>query len=54
MPHQLRAHPRKYGKDSRACRCCTNQEGLIRKYSIMICRRCFREHATQIGFKKTK
>ena len=54
MPHQLHSHPRKYGKDSRACRVCTNSEGLIRKYNLMICRRCFREQAPQIGFNKFK
>ena len=54
MPHQQHSHPRKYGKDSRACRCCTNSEGLIRKYELMICRRCFREQAAQIGFKKLR
>ncbi|MFN9904341.1 MAG: 30S ribosomal protein S14 [bacterium] len=54
MPHQLHSHPRKYGKDSRACRVCTNSEGLIRKYGLNICRRCFREQAAHIGFAKFK
>ena len=26
--------------------------GIIRKYALMICRRCFREYANDIGFKK--
>ena len=54
MPHQQHSHPRKYGKDAHHCRVCTNQEGLIRKYELMLCRRCFREQAQQIGFKKLR
>ncbi len=52
MPNQLHSHPRKFGKDSRACRVCNTTHGLIRKYQLMICRRCFREHANLIGFHK--
>eukprot|EP00347_Sterkiella_histriomuscorum_P011770 403371158 len=52
MPNQLHSHPRKYGKDSRACRVCNNTHGLIRKYQLMVCRRCFRENANLIGFYK--
>ena len=40
---------------SAICRCsrvCNNTHGLIRKYGLMICRRCFREYANDIGFKK--
>ena len=33
-------------------RVCNNTHGLIRKYGLMICRRCFREYAVDIGFKK--
>eukprot|EP00286_Rhodomonas_abbreviata_P010189 CAMPEP_0181326326 /NCGR_PEP_ID=MMETSP1101-20121128/21433_1 /TAXON_ID=46948 /ORGANISM="Rhodomonas abbreviata, Strain Caron Lab Isolate" /LENGTH=89 /DNA_ID=CAMNT_0023434761 /DNA_START=9 /DNA_END=275 /DNA_ORIENTATION=+ len=46
------SHPRKYGKGSRACRICGNRNGLIRKYSLNVCRRCFRENAAAIGFRK--
>ncbi len=52
MPNQLHSHPRKCGKDSRACRVCNTTHGLIRKYQLMVCRRCFREHANLIGFHK--
>lgn len=52
MPNQLHSHPRKYGKDSRACRVCNTTHGLIRKYGLMTCRRCFRENANMIGFHK--
>lgn len=45
-------HPRNYGKDSRHCRVCHTTRGLIRKYHLFMCRRCFRERATDIGFVK--
>eukprot|EP00512_Aurantiochytrium_limacinum_P005175 CAMPEP_0171498094 /NCGR_PEP_ID=MMETSP0958-20121227/7651_1 /TAXON_ID=87120 /ORGANISM="Aurantiochytrium limacinum, Strain ATCCMYA-1381" /LENGTH=54 /DNA_ID=CAMNT_0012032439 /DNA_START=282 /DNA_END=446 /DNA_ORIENTATION=+ len=45
-------HPRKYGKGSRQCRVCASRSGLIRKYHLNMCRQCFRERATDIGFKK--
>ena len=55
MPNLLwRTHPRTYGKDSRACRVCTARQGLICKYDMNICRRCFRENANIIGFYKYK
>ena len=43
-----------HGKGSRKCRICNARQGLIRKYGINICRRCFRERAEQIGFKKLR
>eukprot|EP00465_Bigelowiella_longifila_P010237 CAMPEP_0185260486 /NCGR_PEP_ID=MMETSP1359-20130426/9073_1 /TAXON_ID=552665 /ORGANISM="Bigelowiella longifila, Strain CCMP242" /LENGTH=63 /DNA_ID=CAMNT_0027846761 /DNA_START=276 /DNA_END=467 /DNA_ORIENTATION=+ len=46
------SHPRKFGKGSRSCRVCGARQGLIRKYGLDICRRCFRERAKDIGFKK--
>ena len=33
-------------------RVCNNTHGLIRKYGLDLCRRCFREYATDIGFVK--
>ncbi|OZC06962.1 ribosomal protein S14p/S29e [Onchocerca flexuosa] len=33
-------------------RVCSNHHGLIRKYGLNMCRRCFREYASDIGFKK--
>lgn len=44
------AEPR--GKGSRECRACKNHRGFIRKYELMMCRRCFREYAEHIGFVK--
>ncbi|EAK89726.1 ribosomal protein S29, partial [Cryptosporidium parvum Iowa II] len=48
------SHPKTYGQGSRCCRVCYNHHGLIRKYSLNICRQCFRERAEAIGFHKYK
>jgi len=40
------------GKGTRKCRICGNARGPIRKYGLQICRRCFREVAEEIGFRK--
>ncbi|MCD6522852.1 MAG: 30S ribosomal protein S14 [Candidatus Diapherotrites archaeon] len=40
------------GEGRRKCRICGSSEGLIRKYGLSICRRCFREVAEEIGFRK--
>ena len=39
-------------KRKRACRYCRTYRGVIRKYGLMICRRCFVEQAGALGFKK--
>uniref|UniRef100_T1JI14 Small ribosomal subunit protein uS14 n=1 Tax=Strigamia maritima TaxID=126957 RepID=T1JI14_STRMM len=52
------SHPRKYGQGSLTTllfifsRVCANHHGLIRKYGLNMCRRCFRQYADDIGFKK--
>ncbi|TQS38834.1 hypothetical protein Golomagni_00653 [Golovinomyces magnicellulatus] len=46
------SRPRTYGKGSRSCRICTHRAGVIRKYGLDICRQCFREKASDIGFVK--
>jgi len=33
-------------------RVCSNTHGIIRKYGLDLCRRCFREYAADIGFIK--
>ena len=33
-------------------RVCFNHHGIIRKYGLNICRRCFRQYAKDIGFQK--
>ncbi|HOW29855.1 MAG TPA: 30S ribosomal protein S14 [archaeon] len=39
-------------KRSRKCRFCDTQRGLISKYNLYICRRCFKDYANKLGFKK--
>jgi ribosomal protein S14 len=40
------------GTEKRQCRRCGNSRGLIHRYGLRICRRCFREVAEAIGFHK--
>ncbi len=40
------------GKGIRKCKVCGTPRGLIRSHKLYVCRRCFREMATGIGFKK--
>ncbi|MCD6434758.1 MAG: 30S ribosomal protein S14 [Candidatus Diapherotrites archaeon] len=39
-------------KKERRCRRCGNNKGLIRKYNLMLCFRCFKEIAEKMGFRK--
>jgi small subunit ribosomal protein S14 len=41
-----------YGKGSRQCRRCGSHVAVIRSYNLGLCRRCFREVAEKLGFKK--
>lgn len=34
------------------CRMCGARVGVIRKYRLNICRRCFKEKAERLGFRK--
>lgn len=43
---------KKYGPGSRECQRCGTHRAIIRRYGIMFCRRCFREVANDIGFRK--
>lgn len=36
----------------RICRRCKNNKGLIRKYGLYLCRRCFKDIAEGVGFRK--
>ncbi|MBU1197493.1 30S ribosomal protein S14 [Candidatus Micrarchaeota archaeon] len=36
----------------RKCKFCGNVSGLIRKYNLYVCRKCFRDKAVEFGFKK--
>ena len=39
-------------KKKRKCRMCGTRQAVIRKYNLLVCRRCFKEIAEKIGFKK--
>lgn len=43
---------RSCGINNIRCRRCGSRRGHINKYGLDLCRRCFREIATKIGFKK--
>jgi small subunit ribosomal protein S14 len=43
---------KEYGKGIRTCKMCGTNQAIIRRYGINICRRCFRENAKKLGFKK--
>lgn len=43
---------RKFGRSSRKCRRCGRIRGHIKKYGLNVCRQCFRDIATKLGFKK--
>jgi len=45
---------RKYGVSKNPCVRCGRLGGHIGTYGLDFCRQCFREIATQIGFKKYK
>ena len=40
------------GKYLKKCKKCGNTRAHIQKYNIDLCRRCFRENAKRLGFKK--
>jgi ribosomal protein S14 len=39
-------------KKKRNCRVCGGHAGLIRKHNLYVCRRCFKDIALKLGFKK--
>lgn len=43
---------RKHGETTKKCRLCGRTGGHISKYGLNICRHCFRDNATELGFKK--
>ena len=49
---QVRIEEKYKGKGLRKCRFCGNARALIRSHHLYVCRRCFREVARNIGFKK--
>ncbi|NMJ67415.1 MAG: 30S ribosomal protein S14, partial [Marine Group I thaumarchaeote] len=42
----------KFGRGSRWCKRCGDYTAVIQKYKLSLCRRCFREVAVSLGFKK--
>lgn len=34
------------------CQACGRRRGLVRRYSLRLCRQCFRDNARTLGFKK--
>jgi len=49
---KLKTAKRKFGKGRQRCRRCGNAHGVIRKYGLYYCRKCMREIAKSIGFRK--
>lgn len=43
---------RKHGEMTKKCRLCGRTGGHISKYGLDVCRHCFRDNATKLGFKK--
>jgi small subunit ribosomal protein S14 len=43
---------KKQGKGHRQCKRCGTHRAIIRSYNIGLCRRCFREVAEELGFRK--
>jgi small subunit ribosomal protein S14 len=41
-----------HGKGTRWCKRCGSYTGLIQQYDLMLCRQCFREVASNLGFIK--
>ncbi|MEM4366626.1 MAG: 30S ribosomal protein S14 [Candidatus Anstonellales archaeon] len=39
-------------RGERRCKMCGSSRGLIRKYNLNLCRKCFRERAVKLGFRK--
>ena len=44
--------PRKYGMGLIRCSICGGRRAVIKKYGLNVCRRCFREKAADLGFRK--
>ena len=43
---------RVFGRGAKSCVRCGSHRGFIEKYGLNLCRRCFRDTAPQIGWKK--
>ena len=47
-----RPKKKNFGIGSRKCKRCGRYGAHVSKYSLELCRQCFREIATQIGFRR--
>lgn len=43
---------RKFGQSLKKCVICGSTRGHINRYGLHVCRRCFREIAEELGFRK--
>lgn len=43
---------KRMGKGARVCRRCGTHRGIIRRYGLNICRRCFYEIGKDINFRR--
>ncbi len=43
---------KKFEKRKPRCKMCGSQKAMISKYKLGICRRCFKQNAEKLGFKK--
>jgi len=58
-PHKLKKYLKhnspkegRFGRQTKKCKRCGRIRGHIGKYGLKLCRQCFREIATKLGFKK--
>lgn len=52
MGKQKPKKERKFGKGSKPCSRCGSYGPIIQQYGLVLCRQCFREVASKLGFKK--
>lgn len=45
-------HPRACGRQNHACVSCGSLRAFNGKYGLNLCRKCFRDNAKTLGFKK--
>lgn len=45
------APTKKYGRGE-GCERCGRMRGLVRRHGLRLCRQCFREIASELGFEK--
>jgi ribosomal protein S14 len=43
---------KKFQRHKKGCSLCGSQKAVISKYKLNICRRCFKQNAEKLGFKK--